>query len=118
MTSAVDFCLTTSAHGGWNVVAAAGEIDVGTAGQLREAVLALTEQEVPRVVVDLAQVSFMDSTGLGALVGCLRQVNARGGELRLAAATPRVVKVFEITDLTRVLPLYPSLDEAVAAAPR
>jgi hypothetical protein len=70
--------------------------------------------ERPCVVVDLSRVSFIDSSGLGVLVGALKRVRERGA-LSLVCPEPRVRRVFEITGLTQVFPMYNGLEEAVAS---
>jgi anti-sigma B factor antagonist len=61
-------------------------------------------------------VAFIDSTGLGALVGALKRVRTHGGELAIVCNRPRLLKVFEITGLVRVFEIHETLDAAVAAA--
>jgi anti-sigma B factor antagonist len=70
-----------------------------------------------RIVVDLDGVDFLDSTGLGVLVGALKRVRSNDGELSLVCTQPRIRKVFEVTGLTKVFALYDSVDEAVAGSP-
>lgn len=106
------FRLHTTEHEGCAVLAVAGEIDLSNAPQFREALIALVAHGHRRVVVDLSETGFLDSTGLGALVAGLKRVRAIGGEMRVVCTSPRVCKVFEITSLDRVLHLYDSLDEA------
>jgi anti-sigma B factor antagonist len=66
------------------------------------------------VVVDLLGVSFLDSTALGVLVGSFKRLRDSGGTLKLVIAEPRILKVFEITDLVRVFPIFATVDEALA----
>jgi len=63
-------------------------------------------------VVDLLGVTFLDSTALGVLVGALKRCREAGGDLRLVIAEPRILKVFEITGLTEVFTITPTIDEA------
>jgi anti-sigma B factor antagonist len=69
----------------------------------------------PVVVADLSGVPFIDSSGLGVLIGALRRAREAGGELRVVSGDDAVVKILRITGLDRVLPLFSSLDEAVGA---
>jgi anti-anti-sigma factor len=71
---------------------------------------------VKQVVVDLGGVSFMDSSGLGALIGIFKRVAERGGDMTLARPQPNVKTVLEITRTNRILRLVPSLEEALGAA--
>lgn len=92
-----------------------GEIDLHSAPQLRAELVNVTEGSVPRIVVDLAEVTFIDSTGIGAIVGGLKRAREKGGTLVFANAQQRVHRVFEITGLLQALPLYQSRDAAIAA---
>ncbi len=65
-----------------------------------------------RVIVDLAQVTFVDSTALGAFVGLLRRLRQKGGELRLSNARPAVLTILELTRLDNVFPVHASVAEA------
>jgi anti-sigma B factor antagonist len=97
------------------VLAVTGEIDVASAPRLRQEVVTLAGSGQVLLVVDLAGVDFLDSTGLGVLLGALKRVRAGGGELALCRAEPQVAKVFEITRLSDILPLHDSVAAAVAA---
>ena len=99
------------------VVSAAGEIDVATAPPLRDRLQALTASGRSTIVVDLLDVSFLDSTALGVLVGALKRCRESGGDLPLVITEPRILKVFEITGLTDVFPIHPTIDDAVGSVP-
>jgi anti-sigma B factor antagonist len=60
-------------------------------------------------------VEFLDSTGLGVLVGALKRARAGGGSVGLACNQPKILKIFNVTGLEKVFTIYPSVDEAVAA---
>ena len=100
---------------GWAVLAVGGEVDVATAPRLREKLIELVNDGQHRIVVDLTDVEFLDSTGLGVLVGALKRVRTHDGDLALVCTESRVLKVFEITGLTKVFAMYGSVDEAVSA---
>ena len=93
--------LTVSENEGETVLSAAGELDVNTAPELREQLAQLVDDGV-RIVVDLADVSFVDSTALSVLVSALKRLRQADGDLTLASPTPSVRRVFEITGLTRL----------------
>ena len=97
---------------GYSVLEVAGEIDVYTAPQLRERLIALVESGSRQVVVDLGRVEFLDSTGLGVLVGALKRLRVVGGELLLVCAQERLLKIFRITGLDRVFQLFDSVESA------
>ena len=110
------FGLESLQQDGFTVLRVKGEVDLSTAPQLREALTSLIAEGRLAVVVDLSDTEFVDSTGLGALVTGLKRLRARGGEMRVVCTSPRVCKVFEITSLDRVLPMYASVEEACAPA--
>lgn len=97
------------------VVEVKGEIDVYTAPKLREQLIDLVTSGQYHLIVDMEGVEFLDSTGLGVLVGGLKRVRAHEGSLRLVCAQERILKIFRITGLTKVFPIHSTLDEAVAA---
>ena len=96
------------------VVTAAGEIDLATSPALRTRLQDAIGQN-RLVIVDLSDVTFIDSTGLGVLIGGLRRVNEAAGEMRIVIADPRVLKIFEITGLTGLFSIHSSLAEAASA---
>jgi anti-sigma B factor antagonist len=96
------------------LIRVAGEIDVYTAPQLREAILSLIGDGVSHVIADLRGVEFLDSTGLGAIVGGHKRLRTNDGSLVLAASPDRIVRLFRITGLDRAFSLHPSVPEAIA----
>lgn len=97
------------------IVRVAGEVDVYTSPQLKTALLDAVGESCQAIIVDLDQVGFIDSSGLGVLVGALRRSREAGGDLRIVSTRETVVKIFRITGLDRVFPIYPTLDEARGA---
>jgi anti-sigma B factor antagonist len=79
-----------------------GELDAATAPELRACVVSLVEQGRRRVILDLGELRFIDSTGLGSLVGVRKRVRESGGELVLTNPAQRIVKLLEITGLDAV----------------
>lgn len=110
----VDLRLDVSDRDGWSVLEVGGEVDMATAPRLREQLIKLVNAERYRIVVDLQGVDFIDSTGLGVLIGALKRVRSHDGDLALVCTEPRIVKVFEITGLNQVFRLMASVDAAVA----
>ncbi len=92
-----------------------GEIDLHSAPGFKEALLHLGEPLPTRVALDMSGVSFLDSTGIGALVGVLKKTRERGGQIAFFGAQPRVKRVFEIAGLWKALPFHGSRDGALAA---
>ncbi len=92
-----------------------GDVDVTTAPGLRSELSRLLAARKTRVVLDLTDVPFLDSTGLGVLVGRLRSIRLTGGDLVLVICNPRVLRNFNITGLDKVFVICATRDEAVAA---
>ncbi|WP_026770887.1 MULTISPECIES: STAS domain-containing protein [Sediminibacillus] len=85
------------------VVALAGEIDAFTAPQLKEQLLPLTKESGKVVEVNLENVNYMDSTGLGVFVSALKSTKENNSELKLVQLQDRVMRLFEITGLTDII---------------
>ncbi len=101
-------------EGDHTVLEVGGEVDVYTAPKLREKLVELVGEGHYRIIVDMTKVEFLDSTGLGVLVGGLKRVRSHDGTLALVCNQERILKIFRITGLTKVFPIYDSLDEALA----
>ena len=108
------FGIDVQQRDGCAVLFVSGEVDLATAPQLRQQLVDLVADGHRRIVVDMTGTEFLDSTGLGALVVGLKRLRAHDGEMRVVCTTPRVRKVFELTHVDRVLPLFESVDEACA----
>lgn len=104
--------LTVDPGNGYAVVRPSGRLTVTGAPQIRQAVGDLVEGGRTRIVVDLAATEFIDSSGLGALVGALKTARLAGGDLRIAAAPEQVRMVLRLTNLDRVLKNHPSAEAA------
>ena len=100
---------------GVGVVRLAGEVDLYTAPQLRQSMLGLIDDGAAKVVVDLSDVTFIDSTALGVLIGGVRRLHAAGGAMALVVTTRPVGRVRSITGLDRVFAIHDTLEDAVAA---
>ncbi|HEV3280811.1 MAG TPA: STAS domain-containing protein [Acidimicrobiales bacterium] len=95
------------------VVTVAGEVDVASAPTLRSRLEAAIDRGTPLVVVDLLSVTFIDSTGLGVLIGASKRVDNSGGTMHLVVTEPRILKLFEITGLMDLFSIVPSVEQAV-----
>src|SRR5947207_15584415 len=95
----MELSLSSRTVAGHKVLEVGGEIDVYTAPQLREHLIALVEGGDRQVVVDLGRVEFLDSTGLGGLVGALKRLRSVDGALSLVFAQERLVKMSRMTGL-------------------
>ena len=110
------FEISEKVHAGHPVVSVVGELDVATAPDLRACLDdAIDRAYQDAVSVDLLGVTFIDSTALGVLISGMKRSRGAGGELRIVVAEPRILKIFEITGLTDVLSIFPTIEEATAA---
>lgn len=99
---------------GTSVVTVSGEVDVATAPAVRDCLDQVISRDRGPVVVDLVGVTFIDSTGLGVLIGAHRRCGELGRVLHVVVVEQRIRKVFEITGLTELFPIHPSLRLALA----
>jgi anti-sigma B factor antagonist len=97
------------------IIELGGEIDLYTAPEFKERLVALIEDGKKRIVVDLSSATFIDSTTLGVLVGGVKRLRPTGGSLALVCTDQNITKIFEITGLDRVFPIHASRDEALAS---
>jgi anti-sigma B factor antagonist len=111
----VDLKLGHHAQNGIEVIDVQGEIDIYPAPRLRELLIDLVSKGSCQLVVNLDKVGFLDSTGLGVLVGALRRVRAHDGSLDLVCTPPRILKILKVTGLTEVFGIYATVDQAIAA---
>ena len=111
----MDLKLGHYAKDGIEVIDVQGEIDIYTAPRLRELLIDLVSKGSYQLVVNLGKVGFLDSTGLGVLVGGLKRVRAHDGSLDLVCTQQRILKTIKITGLTRAFGIYETVDQAIAA---
>jgi anti-sigma B factor antagonist len=90
-------------------------LDAHNSSELKERILRAIEEGGRRLVVDLAEVKFIDSSGLGALLSGYKNANQRSGTFVLSGLQPRVRSMFELTRLNRVFEIYPRLQEAIGS---
>jgi len=93
------------------VITVSGEVDLATSPSLDTEIIAAIESGTESVVVDLSDVSFMDSSGLGVIVRGLKRCREADKELDLVITNERVLKVFGITGLDQVIPIHDSLED-------
>ena len=110
----MDLSLETRQENDHIIIEVSGEIDVYTAPKLRECITSLVDEGHRDLVVDLEKVEFMDSTGLGVLVGGLKRVRTHEGSLELVCTQERLLKIFRITGLAKVFAIHGSQAEATA----
>lgn len=104
--------ITTQKHGDSCTVTLDGEVDVYTAPKLKEELVAAIEGGCADVIVDLERVGFIDSSGLGVLVSALRRARERDGVVRIACTRDNILKIFRITGLDKVFPIFSDVEEA------
>ncbi len=91
-----------------------GEVDVYTSPQLKQDLVQLAESGVKRVIIDLSKVEYLDSTGLGVLIGGLKRLREVDGNLSLVSPGMRIQRIFEITGLNKIFDIYATEAEATA----
>ena len=99
---------------GYRVLRPSGDLDVYTVGSLRDALGRMIEEKTPKVVVDLDGVPFMDSSGLGALMGGVRRMREAGGDLAVACTKEQHLKLFSITGFGEGVSIAPTVEEAAS----
>ena len=104
----MDLSLDTRHADDVTIVAVGGEIDVYTAPKLRDRITELVGEGHYRLVIDMENVEFLDSTGLGVLVGGLKKVRAHDGSMEIVCNQDRLLKIFRITGLAKVFTIHES----------
>lgn len=113
----MELALSTRALPGCTVVEVDGEVDISSERQLRAYLAGVVERQPPLVIVDLARVGFLDSTGLGLLVWAFKRTQSTGGRLCLAAPQAPVLKLLDLTSLDRLISVYDTVEAAIAVRP-
>jgi len=111
----MDLQILVRNNGSVPIIELVGEVDAYTSARFREVMVGIIEDGNPTVVVSMAKVEYIDSSGLGALVGGLKRASEKSGRILIVCAQPQVRKVFEITGLERVFPIFEAEEEAVRA---
>jgi anti-sigma B factor antagonist len=91
-----------------------GEVDVYTSPQLKQEIVHLAEAGVKHLIINLSQVEYLDSTGLGVLIGGLKRLRESEGKLTLVGPGMRILRIFEITGLDKIFDIYATEQEAAA----
>jgi anti-sigma B factor antagonist len=98
-----------------HVVAVRGEIDLFTAPELKQKLTDAIESGKSRIVVDLTETTFLDSTALGVLIGAVKRLRTRDGALVIVNTDQNIAKTFEITGLDQIFTILATRDDAIAA---
>ena len=111
-----DFSSTrTVVRDGLGLLELTGEVDLYTAPRFKQDLVALVDEGVTALVVDLSEVTFIDSTALGVLISGVKRLHETEGRLLIVAASRPVVRILSITGLDRVLDIYDTRDAALAS---
>lgn len=109
--------LETERRGETLIVRCQGELDMHTAIQFREGVQGqLRQKAISNLILNLDEVSFVDSSGLGVILGRYKEIRQRGGQMILVRLQPQVHRVFELSGLFKIMPVRRSEEEALALA--
>ncbi len=111
----MDLKLSHYTKDGVEVVDVEGELDICTAPRLRALLTDLADKDSCQLIINMDRVEYLDSTGLGVLVGGAKRVRARDGSLDLACPRERILKIFQITGMTKVFGIHQTVDQAIAA---
>lgn len=106
--------VSVSAQPGHAIVALSGELDIAGTGALNFQMSALAAQGCTRIVVDVGDLLFCDASGLGTLIEAAHRAVLCGGWVRLVGARASLARIIRITKLTRILPEYRTVDDALA----
>lgn len=108
--------ITVSYQGSWLVAKLTGELDVATVPAVRAKLEQALVDKIPAgLILDLTDVTFMDSSGLGFLLGRYQRLAESGGAIMIAGAQGQVRRVFELSGLTKIIPQVQTLAEALKA---
>jgi len=117
--SQVDLLINvTREAGGIPVIRLEGEVDIYTCPQLKETILRLIDDGEYHIIIDMEKVPYIDSAGLGVLVGARRRVGEHDGSISIVNPYPSVYKVLEITRLTKIFEVYQDKEGALTALGR
>jgi anti-sigma B factor antagonist len=108
-----DLSIHVHVHGGMNVFELTGSLDIATSPTVRAALVEASERGDHKLIVDLTKVDFLDSTGLGALIGAQRRAKEFDGDVRLVAKEGQILRLLRITGLMKIFSVYSTLDDAV-----
>lgn len=111
----MDLKIHVRKNGNVPVIDLNGEVDAYTSARFREVMIDLIDDGGANMVISMEKVEYIDSSGLGALVGGLKRASEKNGKIMIVCNSPQVQKVFQITGLERVFPLFDAEIDAVNA---
>ena len=107
------FAIDVSVQGDWTVVSIFGDLELASAPRLHQRVVGLVSEGHTRLILDLSNVDFVDSVGLGAVVGAVKRTRTVGGDLVVVGAIARVAQVFAVTRLDQIIAMFGDLNSAL-----
>lgn len=113
LRSVIEPTFEVAEYGRWAVMRVTGEIDMATAPRLRQHVQTVTAREPQGLILDLDRVDFIDSTGLGVMVGAAKRMRMINGGFRIVCSQNHLNELFHITRLNEVFELFESLELAL-----
>lgn len=105
--------ITQEVNNQTGILKLAGRLDAASVKSLKESVNSLVSKKIIYIVIDMAEVDFIDSSGLGSLVSCLRQVNKENGDIRLSSLEDQIRALIELTRLHRVFQIFDDCEAAI-----
>lgn len=108
--------LEVERRGSTAIVKLAGAAHMDVFNTLRDQLLSLIDESTPQLVLDLSDLDFINSAGLGALIAAHRRCQHHKGAVKLVAPQPAIEEILTVTKLTRILPVHPSVDAALASS--
>lgn len=112
----MDLTTKISEQGDWAVVQVFGDLDMATAPGLRTQLVGMITEGRHHVILDLEMVDFVDSLGLGVIIGAVRRARASGGDVRLVSNRSPFLRTLEVIGMDRALPPHPTVEAAISAA--
>jgi anti-sigma B factor antagonist len=113
-----DLSIHVYVHSTMSVFELTGSLDIATSPTVRASLIEASERGDHKLIVDLTKVDFLDSTGLGAIIGAQRRAKEFGGDVRLVVKEGQILRLLRITGLLKVLSVYSTLDDAVSDGSR
>jgi anti-sigma B factor antagonist len=112
----LDPTFAVSVRGPWSILRVSGEVDMATAPRLRQQVVVMVNAGHVNVVLDLSAVDFLDSVGLGVVVGAVKRVRSNGGEIHIVCDSEQILRLFDITRLHAAVGIHATIEAALEVA--
>lgn len=106
--------INTEVNGQVALLQIGGEVDMYSSPEARKAIMEVVKQKIPKLIVDLKEVSYMDSSGVATLIEGLQMCHKYNGNLLIAGLRDNVREVFELTRLDKIFQIYQDVDAALA----